>query len=209
MTERTTKAVLVDDHEMLLRGLTLLLGSVEESRVEVVAATTDGSRARALAREHSADVVVTDAAMPGTDGLGVVKACSPQVPVLVLTTFDDASLVHQLIEAGAAGYMLKDVSPEELIKAIGAVAEGGLILDPRIARHALSPESPEPELAVLTRTERTVARLVARGLNNREIAGELFLAEGTVKNHVSTLLWKLGARDRTVLALRLSKSFGL
>ncbi|WP_288831834.1 response regulator transcription factor [uncultured Corynebacterium sp.] len=205
----STKAIIVDDHDMLLRGLCLILESVNGGAVEVVATTTDGSRALNLAQEHGADVVVTDAAMPGTDGVGVVKACSPFLPVLVLTTFDDAALVKELIGAGASGYILKDVSPEELTSAIVAVAEGGLILDPRIARHAFSSVPQEGELAVLTRAERGVAELVARGLNNREIAEALFLAEGTVKNHVSALLRKLQARDRTVLALHLSKVLDL
>ncbi|WP_331271101.1 response regulator [Corynebacterium timonense] len=121
----STKAIVVDDHEMLPRGLRLILGSVNDGAVEVVATTTDGSRALDLAQEHGADVVVTDAAMPGTDGVGVVTACSPSLPVLVLTTFDDAALVKELIGAGASGYILKDVSPEELTSAITAVAEGG------------------------------------------------------------------------------------
>lgn len=196
-------ALLIDDHDMLLRGLSLVLETSDE--VEVAATTTDGSKALHLAREFNVDVVVTDAAMPGTDGLAVVQACSPHVPVLVLTTFDDAALVKQLLDAGASGYVLKDVSPEELIRAIVAVADGGMILDPRIARHAVE----NPQLAILTPTERKVAESVARGLNNQEIAETLFLAEGTVKNHVSALLRKLDARDRTVLALRLAKALGL
>jgi len=198
-----TNALLIDDHDMLLRGLSLILETSDD--VEVAATTTDGSKALQLAREFSVDVVVTDAAMPGTDGLAVVQACSPHVPVLVLTTFDDAALVKQLLDAGASGYVLKDVSPEELIRAITAVADGGMILDPRIARHAVE----NAQLAILTPTERKVAESVARGLNNQEIAQTLFLAEGTVKNHVSALLRKLDARDRTVLALRLAKALGL
>ena len=194
-----------DEHRILLRGLCLIRESVNDGAVEVVATTTDGSRALKLAQEHDADVVVTDAAMPGTDGLGVVKACSPFLPALVLTTFDDAALVKELIGAGASGYILKDVSPEELSSAIVTVAEVAVILDPCIARHAFSSATQEGELAVLTRAERGVAELVARGLNNREIADALFLAEGTVKNHVSSLLRKLQARDRTSLALHLSK----
>ena len=198
-----TTALLIDDHDMLLRGLSLVLETSDE--VEVATTTTDGSQALQLAREFNVDVVVTDAAMPGTDGLAVVQACSPHVPVLVLTTFDDAALVKQLLDAGASGYVLKDVSPEELVRAIVAVADGGMILDPRIARHAVE----NPQLAILTPTERKVAESVARGLNNQEIAETLFLAEGTVKNHVSALLRKLDARDRTVLALRLAKALGL
>ena len=199
----TTRALLIDDHEMLLRGLRLILET--DDRVEVVATTTDGAQALTLARHWDVDVVVTDAAMPGTDGVEVVNACNPHVPVLVLTTFDDANLVKKLLDAGASGYILKDVSPEELSSAIVATAQGGLVLDPRIARYAAG----NPQLTILTPTERSVAEQVARGMNNREIASALFLAEGTVKNHVSALLRKLDARDRTVLALRLAKALGL
>lgn len=176
----TLRVPLIDDHDMLLRGLSLLFEAIDG--IDIVATTTDGSRALDLAREHAVDVVITDAAMPGTDGLAVVRACAPHLPTLVLTTFDDA---------------------------IRAAAEGGMILDPRVARYAwASTSGAEGELAVLTRTERVVAKLVAQGLNNQEIAAELVLAEGTVKNHVSALLRKLQARDRTMLALRLAKAFG-
>ncbi len=199
----TIRAIFIDDHPMLLRGLSLLFETIDE--VDIVATTTDGSQALSLAQAKNADVIVTDAAMPHVDGLAVVRQCSPHIPTIVLTTFDDANLVASLVNAGAAGYILKDVRPEELSRAIIAAAEGGLVLDPRIARYARNPG----ELALLTKSEKQVARLVAEGKNNSEIASTLFLAEGTVKNHISTLLRKLRARDRTVLALRLAKSFGL
>lgn len=111
-----------------------------------------------------------------------------------------------LIAAGASGYLLKDVSPEDLAQAVVAAANGGLILDPRIARFAREGSPESQELAILTRAERGVAELVALGLNNREISERLVLAEGTVKNHVSQLLRKLEARDRTALALRLARA---
>ncbi|AWB83666.1 response regulator [Corynebacterium liangguodongii] len=202
MNTRDVAVILVDDHEMLLRGLTLVFDTIEG--VSIAATTTDGARALELARQHGADVVVTDAQMPGVDGLGVVSRCAPEFPVLVLTTYDDSRLVSSLVEAGAAGYVLKDIAPEELARAVTAAADGGVVLDPRIARYAYA--SPADELAILTRAERAVARCVARGMNNREIAGELSLAEGTMKNHVSHLLRKLGARDRTALALRVADS---
>ncbi|MDO5669644.1 MAG: response regulator transcription factor [Corynebacterium sp.] len=207
----TLRVLLIDDHDMLLRGLTLLFETIDG--IDIVATTTDGSRALHLAREHDVDVIITDAAMPGTDGLAVVRACAPHLPTLVLTTFDDARLVAELVAAGASGYLLKDVSPDDLAAAIRAAAQGGMILDPRVARYAWASTSDtggdDSELAVLTRTERIVAKLVAQGRNNHEIAAELVLAEGTVKNHLSALLRKLHARDRTMLALRLAKAFGL
>ncbi|AIT60553.1 response regulator [Corynebacterium doosanense] len=198
------RAILIDDHELLLRGLSLIFQTLDE--VDIVATSTDGSTALALANEHRADVVITDAAMPGTDGLAVVNACTPHVPVLVLTTFDDHALVSSLVSAGASGYILKDVAPEELARAVVAAAHGGLALDPRVARHAYQPST--STLAVLTRTERAVAEHVAVGRTNSEIAAALYLAEGTVKNHVSALLRKLSCRNRTALALRLSKALG-
>ncbi|MEJ4100197.1 response regulator transcription factor [Corynebacterium mastitidis] len=175
------RVILIDDHRVVLDGLRMVLETFAD--MEVVATATDGSLARALIRAHQPDIVVTDAAMPGCSGLKVLRAAHP-VPVLVLTTFDQPGLVSSLVEAGAAGYILKGVSPEELVAAMRAALDGGLVLDPR------------------------VARLVARGLSNREIAGELVLAEGTVKNHVSALLRKLHARDRTNLALRLARQLG-
>lgn len=207
MTSHPIRVVLIDDHSMLLRGLSLLFETIDG--IAIVATSTDGSRALELTRQHAADIIVTDAAMPGTDGLEVVRSCVTQVPVLVLTTFDDAKLVTRLLEAGAAGYLLKDVDPDALAAAIRAAVSGGLVLDPRIARQARTSAGSRDGLALLTRTERIVAGLVARGLNNTEIAEQLVLAEGTIKNHVSALLRKLDARDRTVLALRLAKALGL
>ena len=204
------KILLIDDHRVILDGLKLLLETFEG--FEIVDTSTDGRRANALVRKWEPDVVVTDAAMPEFSGLDVVHDLGkhyPQLPVLVLTTFDDASLVHSLMKAGAAGYILKDVSPEQLAEAITQVAQGGVVLDPRVARFAYTnPAAAQQsqELAILTRAERTVAELVAQGANNAEIASTLHLAEGTVKNHVSSLLRKLQARDRTVLALHLARA---
>ncbi|WPF66773.1 MULTISPECIES: response regulator transcription factor [unclassified Corynebacterium] len=193
------RVVLIDDHEVVLHGLRLVLETFPD--VEVAAATTNGATISALIREHQPDLVVTDAAMPGFSGLDVLRAALP-TPVLILTTFGQAALVSSLIEAGASGYILKGVSPEELVSAMRAATSGGLALDPKVARYAHN------ELTVLTRAERGVAELVARGHTNREIARELFLAEGTVKNHVSALLRKLRARDRTNLALLLARQLG-
>lgn len=212
-----TRIILIDDHDMLLRGLSLLFDTVEGS--EVVATTTDGREVAKLIDAHAPDVVVTDAVMPRFDGLEVVKQCKdihPDVPVLVLTMFDDSQLVSQLIEAGASGYILKDVSAEYLANAAKAVAAGGMVLDPRTAGFAYGNNSASSSSAkdnrkvtTLTPTETQVAKLVARGLNNQAIAAKLFLAEGTVKNHVSMLLRKMEADNRTSLALSLASAFGL
>ena len=212
-----TRIILIDDHDMLLRGLRLLFDTVEGC--EVVATTTNGGEVTKLIDAHEPDVVVTDAVMPRFDGLAVVKQCkdmNPNVPVLVLTTFDDSQLVSQLIEAGASGFILKDVSAEYLANAAKAAAAGGMVLDPRIAglaynkNSASSPSAKDNrKITTLTPAETQVAKLVARGMNNREIAADLVLAEGTVKNHVSTLLRKMEADNRTALALSLASAFGI
>ena len=203
------RIILIDDHEMLLRGLSLIFDTIDTC--DVVATTTDGARISALISTHSPDVVVTDAVMPRFSGLDVVKTCAqhhPDVPVIVLTTFDDESLVRSLMESGAAGYVLKDISAEDLADAVDAVSAGGIVLDPRIARFLHRSREPQSGVTTLTRAETQVAELVAQGKNNKDIAAALFLAEGTVKNHVSTLLRKMHAPDRTALALDLARAFG-
>lgn len=204
------RVLFVDDHELLRRGLRLTFETIDG--IVVVDEAGDGAEALARIPSSRPDVVVTDARMPNLDGLGLVRACAerhPGLPVLVLTTFEDAALVRELVEAGASGYLLKDVGADRLADAVRAVVEGGLVLDPRIARHARGgADSAQQPLAILTPTERAVAGHVAEGRTNGEIAAALHLAEGTVKNHVSALLRKLDARDRTALALRLARAFG-
>ena len=121
------RVILIDDHELLLRGLTLIFDTIDEC--EVVATTTDGTKVGSLIDAFAPDIVVTDAVMPGFDGLAVVRECAthyPHVPVLVLTTFDDATLVRSLIDAGAAGYLLKDIDANHLAEAIDAAPGGGI-----------------------------------------------------------------------------------
>lgn len=212
----TMRVVVVDDQELIRRGLRLLLETTDD--VEVVGEAANGREGLAVVSEAGPDVVLTDANMPVLDGVGLVAALTAQPdapPAIVLTTFDDEALVRRALEAGASGFLLKDASTDELVVAIRAVAEGGLVIDPRVARAAMRPATPGPAqghdassdspLALLTRTERQVAALVATGATNAEVAAELVLAEGTVKNHVSSLLRKLGQRDRTALALLLNR----
>ncbi|MGO1850581.1 MULTISPECIES: response regulator [unclassified Microbacterium] len=200
------RVLVVDDQELLRRGLRMILET--DANIEVVGEAEHGLRALAMIPEVAPDVVLADARMPTLDGLGLVRRCivdHPGLPVLVLTTFDDARTVRDLLDAGAAGFLLKDVSTDGLVEAIRQVIAGGLVLDPRVARAALSPATSAAPLPELTESERAVAELVARGLPNVEIADDLHLAHGTVKNIVSTLLRKLGQRDRTALALRLAQ----
>ncbi|RUR01219.1 response regulator transcription factor [Labedella endophytica] len=203
------RVLIVDDQELLRRGLRMLLEM--EDGIEVVGEAEDGMRALAVIPETAPDVVLADARMPVLDGLGLVERCArdhPGLPVLVLTTFDDALLVRSLLDAGAAGFLLKDVSTDALGQAIRQVVGGGLVIDPRVARAAVAPvDRPAADpLASLSAAERAVAELVARGLSNAEIALRLRLAHGTVKNTVSVLLRKFDERDRTALALRLARA---
>ncbi|MEJ5927584.1 response regulator transcription factor [Corynebacterium sp. H128] len=196
------RIVLVDDHDLLLRGMQLMFEEVTD--IDVVGTAYNGNQALAVINSAQPDVVVSDARMPELDGLGLVRvarARHPNIPVIILTTFEDAQAVSQLIDAGAAGYLLKDVGLDKLVEAIKAVASGGLVLDPRVARFAR-----HEELSILTPAEARVAKLVALGMNNRDIADKLVLAEGTVKNHVSQLLRKFHVADRTQLALKLAQA---
>ena len=202
------RVLVVDDQQLLRRGLMMLFSTVND--IDVAAQAAHGAEALAVLRAEEVDVVL--AVM---DGIELVRQCSrahPDLPVLVLTTFDDPDVVQGAVAAGAAGFLLKDTSIESLAEAVRAVAAGGLVIDPRVARLALAaPQDKKTEssavLAILTPTEREVAALVAEGLTNQEIAARMVLAEGTVKNHVSALLRKLQATDRTVLALTLYKAF--
>ncbi|MGC3952882.1 MAG: response regulator transcription factor [Propionicimonas sp.] len=201
------RVVVVDDQQLLRRGLTMLLETVDD--VTVVGQAGDGREALALLAGTEVDVVLSDAQMPGMDGLGLLAACRkhhPGLPVVILTTFDDQEVVRAAVQGGAAGFLLKDCSVESLSEAIRQAVSGGMVIDPRVARTALTPSTAEEgPLTSLTPTELQVAELVSTGATNAEIAGELFLAEGTVKNHVSTLLRKLDQRDRTRLALLLAR----
>lgn len=192
------RVLIVDDQQLLRRGLKLLLAQSPE--IQVV--TTCASAAETLVSLHNSevDVVLADAVMPGMDGPELVEQCRtlwPSLPVIILTTFDDATIVRRSIKAGTAGFLLKDVSPTTLAEAITAAYDGHPYVDPRVA-HLLALPS---RFAGLTPTEKTVAELVGQGLSNREIAAELHLAEGTVKNHISALLRKTQVPDRTRLAL--------
>ncbi|MGP9537699.1 response regulator [Brachybacterium sp. AOP43-C2-M15] len=203
------RIALVDDQQLLRRGLAMLLSTVPG--IEVVGHAADGLEALAVISKHLPDVVLADVRMPRMDGIELVARCRddhPGIPVLLLTTFDDEPVVQGSLAAGAAGFLLKDTSTEALAEAIRSVAAGGMVIDPRVARIAMrraveDPSGEQDPLAVLTRAERLVAEQVAEGCSNAEIAEHLVLAEGTVKNHVSALLRKLGSRDRTVLALTL------
>nr|WP_036959998.1 response regulator transcription factor [Promicromonospora kroppenstedtii] len=205
-----TRVVIVDDQTLVRHGIRALL---EIADVEVVGEADDGAAALEVVADVAPDVILLDLRMPRYDGLWTLDRLREQgsdVPVLVLTTFDDDTLVLDALRAGARGYLLKDVTVEQLTRAVHALAGGGTLVAPSItdrmlrALRAVPTANDGDTLAVqqLTDRELEVLRLMAEGYTNREISGALCLVEGTVKNHVSTILLKLAARDRTNAVLR-------
>jgi DNA-binding NarL/FixJ family response regulator len=204
------KVMLVDDQNLVRKGVRSLLELSEE--IEVIAEAVDGSEAIRTIPENQPDVVLLDMRMPGLSGLDVLKELSKAdklPPTIILTTFDDHELVLEGIKAGARGYLLKDVSLSELVNAVKTVAEGGSIVKPAVTQRLLkglenlqtdfySLDQPDP----LTERETEILRLMAGGYSNKEIANSLGVAEGTVKNHVSNILSKMGVRDRTRAVLK-------
>jgi DNA-binding NarL/FixJ family response regulator len=197
--------MLVDDQALMRRGLRTLLDI--EDGIEVVAEAAHGEEA--LARIGACpDVALVDARMPVMDGVALIGALTedhPAVACIVLTTFEEDEYVFGALKAGARGYLLKDTSPEELVAAIHKVAAGQTVLGgpvaARLVAEVVGPRATFPGQELLSARESDVAALVGTGASNREIAARLYITEGTVKNHVSSALRKLGLRDRTQLAL--------
>ena len=206
------RVLVVDDQALFREALATLLGARPE--VEVVGEAGDGQQALERAAALQPDVVLMDLHMPVLDGIAATRRLRverPGVRVLALTTFDDDEDVFAALRAGALGYLLKDVSADRLVEAVQAAARGESVLQPSVAAKVVArfaqlddaPRSrPQPLVVPLSDRELDVLRLLADGCSNREIATALFLAEGTVKNHVTNVLGKLGARDRTQAALR-------
>jgi DNA-binding NarL/FixJ family response regulator len=196
--------VVADDQELVRAGFSLLLERVPD--IEVVGEAEDGVQAIALVQQHRPDVALLDIRMPRLDGLSVARQVVDDVPetrVIILTTFDSDDYLHDALDAGASGFLLKSSPPERLITAIRTVAAGDALLDPAVTRRVIEGFTRQtavpdagPELQRLTERELDVLRQVARGLSNAEIARELFITEATVKTHVARLLAKLGLRDR-------------
>ena len=202
--------MLVDDQNLVRKGVRSLLELSEE--IEVIAEASDGAEAIRMIPEVAPDVVLLDMRMPGLSGLDVLRELSQNntlPPTIILTTFDDDELVLAGIQYGARGYLLKDIALAELVSAVKTVAEGGSIVKPAVTQRLLkglehlknefsSLDQPDP----LTDRETEILRLMAGGYSNKEIANSLGVAEGTVKNHVSNILSKMGVRDRTRAVLK-------
>ena len=201
----STTVVIVDDQPMVRAGLRSLLEGA--SGVLVVAEAVDGEQAVAAVRRHRPDVVLMDIRMPNMDGLQATRqlmAEETRTRVLILTTFDLDEYVFDALRAGASGFLLKDATAEELIAAVRILAVGDAILAPTVTRRVIEAfgdvARPDPKLvarlATLSAREEEVLRLLARGLSNAEIAGQLFISDATAKTHVSNVLLKLRLRDR-------------
>lgn len=199
------RVLLVEDQTLVRQGLRSMLALSGD--LEVIAEAEDGLQALHLAPAHRPDVMLLDYRMPHLDGLGVLRgltALGALPPTLILTTFDDDDLLIEGAQAGARGYLLKDVSLEVLLQAVRTVAGGGRWLQPVTPSRVRSPDaaSPPGEAISLTTREQEVLRLMAGGYSNREIAGLITTTEGTIKSYVSNILSKLGVRDRTRAVLK-------
>jgi DNA-binding NarL/FixJ family response regulator len=213
------RVLLVDDQALFREGLETLL-SVHED-IQVVGQASNGQEGVEVAVQVHPDVVLMDVRMPVLDGVRAtrrLKQALPQSRVIVLTTFDDDEYVFDALRAGAVGYLLKDVASARLVEAIRATARGKSILEPSVAAKVIAEFTRVSRMVPSTQMEQLVEPLsereleilawIARGYSNREIAGQLFIAEGTVKNHVTHILGKLGVRDRTQAALK-ARELGL
>ncbi|MGN6151159.1 MAG: response regulator [Lysobacteraceae bacterium] len=202
---RAVRIALCDDQALVLRGLSSLLADLG---IEIALESPDAERLLAGLPQRPVDLIVSDIRMPGLGGIGLLRTLRERgdaTPVILLTTFDDPTLMLQAVEAGAQGFLLKDASPEDLKAAILRVAAGETLLQPVSlgpVRAAWSDDAGGATGVRLTERERSILRLVAGGYSNKEIGRSLHLSEGTVKNYISELLVKLDCRDRTHAVLK-------
>ncbi len=202
------KILLCDDQAVIRDGLEMLLQL--EKDMQVVGTASDGAEAIELAAQKQPDLILMDLKMPGTSGIEATRqihARFPHIKILILTTYDDDEWLFDAIRAGAAGYLLKDTPRQKIIEAIRGTMDGKAFLDPAVAgklinQVASNQKQPASTLTdKLTDRELDVLRLIAKGFTNSDIAGQLHLSEGTVRNHVSAILEKLNVSDRTQAAV--------
>jgi DNA-binding NarL/FixJ family response regulator len=205
-----SRVLIADDDDLMRAGLVELLTA--DRTIEIVGQASTGRDAIAQAQRTAPDVVLMDVRMPDLDGIAATRELSRAVPetrVLILTTFEQDDYIFGALRAGASGFLLKRTRPEELIAAVHVIAAGDSLLSPSVTRRVIDrmAQQPTPELAnqasldALTRREREVLELVARGLSNREIAAVLIVEESTIRTHVKRILMKLNLRDRVQVVI--------
>lgn len=202
------RVIIADDHELVRLALRTLLEG--EDGIEVIAEAPDGETVLELMKTTAVDVLLLDLRMPGIGGVETcrrVRQIDPELPILVLTSFDDEEEMFGVLAAGASGYILKDTRPEQLAQAVRTVAEGQSVFDSGIAARVIAGKTavhnePDPALmSILSERELQVLKLMAKGLSNKEIGRALWIGETTVKTHVSRILRKMGQSDRTQAVL--------
>lgn len=204
------RIALVDDQEILRKGLKMILEGQEDIRV--VGEAADGAEAYNLCQQHIIDIILMDIKMPNVNGVEATKRIKkdfPNIKIIILTTFNEDQYIFEGLKNGASGYLLKDTSPTKIAEAIREVYRGGVLIQPDIAARVVEQFKTlnrptiekDKKIEDLTDREIEIIRLVGEGLNNKEIADHLFITEGTAKNHISNILTKLDLRDRTQLAI--------
>lgn len=206
--------LLVDDQEILTAGLKMILGKEED--INICGVADNGKRAYELCKWNKLpiDIVLMDIKMPEMDGAEATKLIKldfPNIKIIVLTTFNDDEYIYEALKNGASGYLLKDATPKEIAGALRTVYNGGALIQPEVATKVINKFSEmakgnndreiDVRVQLLTNRERDICKFVGEGKNNKELAKELFLSEGTIKNHITKILHKLELRDRTQLAI--------
>ncbi len=206
------KVIIADDQNILKEGLKMILGKEED--IEICGLASNGEEAYHLCKWNKPDIVLMDIKMPKVNGVEAtkrIKESFPNIKIIVLTTFNDDEYIYDALKFGASGYLLKDATPEKIAEAVRTVYNGGALIQPDVATKVIDRFSQmaiggneqvmDERVELLTDREKDVCRLLGEGKNNKEIAYELFLSEGTVKNHITNILNKLELRDRTQLAI--------
>ena len=200
--------LIVDDELLIREGLKILLSVYED--IQVAGLCADGEAALSYCREHPVDVVLMDIRMPKCDGVRatqLIKELLPQIVIVILTTFQDDEYVTEALGYGASGYLLKDSSPDKIYEAVKGAYAGNIVINPDVLKVMINHQNSDGNSeqfrhkTSLQEKEVELIRLVAAGLNNKEIGEKLFITEGTVKNNISTILSKLALRDRTQLTI--------
>ncbi len=195
---KVINVALVDDQQLVRQGIAGLLSLSDD--INILWQAEDGEQAQVQLNKQQPDVLLLDIRMPKLSGIELVKILRKQdnnLPILMLTTFDDSELFMQSLQAGANGFLLKDVSLDKLVNAVKTLADGGFVAEPVVMKQLNKGLDVSPILEKLSDKEMQILKLMAGGFSNKEIAASIFLADGTVKNHVSNILAKLNTRDRT------------